>query len=183
MTTIDDRLAPRELAYCGLFGAAALLLPTLFHLLQLGRALMPMYLPLMILPFFVRPLPAATTAGLTPLLSAAVTGMPPWYPPVAVLMALELATMALLLALLVRRWPSAHPAALLLPVLVLGRLLHVALVYGCARLIALPAGFLAGLSWLSGWPGILLMAIVVPTVVRIARATARPAGPLARGEA
>ena len=29
------RLDPRDLAYCGLFGAAALLLPVLFHLIHL----------------------------------------------------------------------------------------------------------------------------------------------------
>ncbi|MBK8480039.1 MAG: hypothetical protein IPL40_02520 [Proteobacteria bacterium] len=173
-------LDPRELAYCGLFGAAALLLPTLFHLLPLGRVFLPMYLPLMTLPFFVRPLPAATTAGLTPLISAAVTGMPPWYPPIALLMALELAAMALLLARLAGRWPRAHAALLLLPVLVLGRALAFALAVGCARIIALPAGFLTGLSWLSGWPGVILMALVVPGVARIARSAARPTTACAR---
>jgi hypothetical protein len=31
----------------------------------------------------------------------------------------------------------------------------------------LPAGFLAGLSFFAGWPGLLLIAVVVPTLVRI----------------
>ncbi len=171
-----DRINPRELAYCGLFGAAALLLPLLFHLVHLGRVFMPMYLPLCTLPFFVRPLPAATTAALVPLLSAAVTGMPPFFPPVAVFMALELAAMAGLVAALARRWPRANEWLVLLPVLLLGRGLYVALVYAFALVIRLPADFLAGVSFLSGWPGIILMAVVVPPVARVGRRAAR-AGP------
>ncbi|MFO7652386.1 MAG: ECF transporter S component, partial [Candidatus Krumholzibacteriia bacterium] len=66
---IDTELSARELAFCGLFGAAALLLPVLFHVVHLGRLFMPMYLPLVALAFFVRPLPAAVTALMTPLLS------------------------------------------------------------------------------------------------------------------
>ena len=69
----------RELAYCGLFGAAAMLLPVVFHLLKLGSMFMPMYLPLIALAFFVGPLPAALTSFMTPLLSGVLTGMPPFF--------------------------------------------------------------------------------------------------------
>jgi hypothetical protein len=165
--------SPRDLAFCGLFGAAALLLPLLFHVFRLGHVFMPMYLPLCTLPFFVRPLPAAVTAALAPLLSGAVTGMPPFYPPVAVLMSIELAIMAGLIAVIVRRWPAANEWLVLVPVLLFGRVLYVALVYAVSRLIGLPAGFMAGLSLLSGWPGILLMVLVVPPVARLRRRTVR----------
>jgi len=170
---MSHHLSSRELAYCGLFGAASLLLPLLFHLLHLGHVFMPMYLPLCTLPFFVRPLPAAITAALSPVLSGAVTGMPPFYPPVAVFMALELAVMAGLIALVMRRWPRANEWLVLIPVLLLGRVLYVALVYGFSLVIQLPAGFMAGLSFFSGWPGIILMAVVVPPVARGGRRTAR----------
>ena len=49
---MNQRLLPRELAYSGVFGAAALLLPVLFHLVRLGAVFMPMYLPLVALAFF-----------------------------------------------------------------------------------------------------------------------------------
>ncbi len=163
-----DRILPRELAYCGLLGAAALLLPPLFHLVRLGHVFMPMYLPLVALAFFVRPLPAAATALLPPLLSGAVTGMPPFYPPVAVFMAIELAMMGLLIASVRRRWPHANEMFVLVPVLLLGRVLYVGLVYGFSRLIELPAGVMAGLSLLAGWPGLVLMTVVIPPVVRLA---------------
>jgi hypothetical protein len=50
--------------------------------------------------------------------------------------------------------------------LLIGRALHVGLVYLFSLAIALPAGFLAGLSFLSGWPGIILMIAVIPAVVK-----------------
>ena len=160
-------LSPRELAYCGLFGAAALLLPLLFHLIRLGHVFMPMYLPLVALAFFVRPLPAAVTALIVPLLSGAVTGMPPFYPPVAVFMSIELAVMAALIAALVAWRPWLNEWLVLVPVLLLGRILYVGLVYAFSLVIQLPAGFMAGLSLLTGWPGVILMVLTVPPVARI----------------
>ena len=161
-------ISPRELAYCGLFGAAALLLPTLFHLVRLGHVFMPMYLPLVALAFFVRPLPAAVTAAIVPLLSSLATGMPPLYPPIGPVMALELATMAALIAAVRRRWPRANELMVLVPVLLLGRVLAIAFAAAFASVVELPAGFVAGLSFLSGWPGIVLMIVVVPVIVHSA---------------
>ena len=175
------KLSPPELALSGLFGAAALVLPFLFHLVHLGGLFMPMYLPLMTLALLVRPGPAAATALVAPLLSAALTGMPPFYPPVAVFMALELAVMAALLSWLHRRWPSISVLFLLVPVLLLGRILSVGLVYAFSRMMTLPAPFLAGVSLLSGWPGIVLMLVVVPVLVRMAGSTTR-GSPVAGGK-
>ncbi|MBP8303419.1 MAG: hypothetical protein KBE04_04755 [Phycisphaerae bacterium] len=162
-------LPARDLALCGVFGAAALVLPALFHVVQLGHVLMPMYLPLVTLAFFVRPLPASATACIVPLLSGAVTGMPPFYPPVAAFMALELAAMAGLIAALVQWRPKINEWLVLIPVLLLGRCLYVGLVYVFSLIVELPAGFLAGLSFVKGWPGILLMVAVVPPVAKIRR--------------
>lgn len=170
-------LSHRDLAYCGLFGAAALLLPVLFHLVHLGHVFMPMYLPLVTLAFFVRPVPAAVTALITPLLSGLATGMPSFYPPVAVFMALELAITVTVVSLIVQRWPGANPLLVLAPVLVLGRVLYVVLVYVFSLAISLPATFMAGLSVLTGWPGVLLMLAVVPPVVRAGARTAGRAAP------
>jgi len=183
---VRSRLSPRELAYCGLFGAAALLLPTLFHLVRLGHVFMPMYLPLVTLAFFVRPLPAAVTALVTPLLSGAVTGMPPFFPPVAVFMSIELAVMSAVIAWIVQRRPRVQEWMVLVPVLLLGRALYVGLVYAFSLAIHLPAAFMAGLSLLGGWPGIILMVVVVPPLARMRQRTARsstihtPAGPRER---
>jgi hypothetical protein len=157
-----DLVTVRELAYAGVFGAAALLLPIVFHVLQLGRVFMPMYLPLVALAFLVRPLPAAATGFVSPLISGALTGMPPFYPPVAVLMAVELGLTALVISSLNARFPRANPWLLLAPVLVAGRFLYLGLVYGFARIVELPAGFVATASLLTGWPGVVLMLVVIP---------------------
>ena len=169
---MSHQISPRELSYCGLFGAAALLLPVIFHMVRLGHVFMPMYLPLVALGFFVGPLPAAITAFLAPLLSGALTGMPPFYPPTAVTMALELAAMSALIAFLVRRWPGYNIWAVLLPVLLLGRVINIGLVYAISLLIHLPAAYMAGLSLLSGWPGIILMVVVIPAIARMGRKAA-----------
>ncbi len=170
-------LSAAELAYCGLFGAVGLLLPVLFHLFHLGRVFLPMYIPLVALGFFVRPGPAAATGALVPLLSGAVTGMPPFYPPVAVFMALELSAMAAIIAAVRARWPRANEWLLLGATLAFGRGLYVALVYLFALVVELPAGFLAGLSLLSGWPGLILMMVAIPPIARAAAGRRQGAAP------
>ena len=168
---IPMSVSSSDLARCGLFGAAALLLPTLFHLLHLGHVFMPMYLPLVTLGFFATPMTAAVTSFLTPLLSGAVTGMPPFFPPIAFFMAIELSIMSGLIAMIVGRRPTTPTLAILIPVLILGRVLYVGLVYATSLFLALPAGLIAGLSLLSGWPGIILMIAVIPGLARF-----RPTG-------
>jgi hypothetical protein len=119
------------------------------------------------LAFLVRPRFAAGTALLVPILSALLTGMPPFFPPVALIMALELSLMAFLIAWVRGRLPRLPSLALLLPALVLGRILNVAMAWGLAHAMNLPAGFLAGLSLIAGWPGLILMAVVVPAVLAV----------------
>jgi len=162
-------VAPRQLAFGGLFGAAALALPALFHLVQLGHVFMPMYIPLMVLPFFVRFGVAGITALLVPVLSALITGMPPLIPPVAPVMSVELALMAAVLAMLRVRWPRVTPVALLAPVLIAGRFVNAGLMYLAAGALDLPAGFVAGISFVAGWPGVLLMIFVIPPIALLAR--------------
>jgi len=165
----------REFAYCGLFGATALLLPVIFHLLHLGHIFMPMYLPLVTLAFFVSPRLSALTAFLVPVLSGIATGMPPFYPPVAPVMALELAIMSLIIGIVHASLPRVHTLLILLPVLMVGRVLNLGLMYLAAQFVNLPGKFIAGLSLLSGWPGIVLMMVVIPPVVRLSKIHSRPA--------
>lgn len=158
----------RELAYGGIFGAAALLLPVLFHVVHLGHVFMPMYLPLVALAFFAEIRVSCLTALIVPVLSGAVTGMPPFYPPVAPVMSVELAFMAVLIVGL-RKTCARLPVWLVLAVaLTAGRGVSTGLLFGIAKVISLPAGYVAGLSLLSGWPGIVLMMVVIPPLVRLA---------------
>jgi len=162
-------LKPRDIAYCAVFGAAAMLLPVIFHVFHLGSMLMPMYLPLVTLSFFVGPIPATLTALLLPLLSASITGMPPFYPPIAFIMSLELATMCGIIALARMVLPKINELIILIPVLFLGRCIGIGLIYLMALFMKLPATFVVGASLLSGWPGIILMIIAIPAIIRISR--------------
>lgn len=159
------RTTPRDLAYAGVFGAMALLLPMLFHLVHLGHVFMPMYLPLLALAFFVRPPAAVTTAVVTPIISGVLTGMPPFYPPVAPMMSIELGLASLAISAVCVRWPRANPWLVLVPVLLLGRVLYLGLVYAFALFIDLPPKFYAGASLIKGWPGVILAIIVLPPVI------------------
>ncbi len=165
--TDPARPSSRELSYAGLFGAAALLLPAVFHLLQLGHAFMPMYIPLVALGFLVSGRIAGITGFLVPLISAALTGMPPIYPPISMIMAIEIGTMAAAIGWLRTTRPGRSTIALLFPVLVAGRVLNFGLSYLVAALMSLPAGFVAGLSFIAGWPGVILMLLVIPPLVRL----------------
>jgi len=171
-----NELEPRDWAYCGVFGASAMLLPTLFHLLHLGSIFLPMYIPLFALSFVVRPYPSALTAALVPLLSSLLTGMPPIYPPTAPIMAAELAVATAVTSLLASRFPHRAPVLYLLPILLAGRGLNALLHYAVARVMELPAEFLAGFSFFSAWPGMVLILLVVPVFARTSKAY-RPVGP------
>jgi hypothetical protein len=81
----------------------------------------------------------------------------------------ELAVMAVLLALLRKRWPLVAPVILLIPVLVFGRVVNAAIMYIIAGFLGLPAGFVAGISFFAGWPGVILMLLVVPPIAHLAR--------------
>jgi len=143
-----------------------LVLPALFHSLGMGRVFLPMYLPVLV-GAFVLPLRWAVALGvLTPLLSALLTGMPPWFPPVALWMSLELGLSSLAANRLGRRLPVAWALA---ASLLLGRCVYAGLVYATAQLLELPSAPLALASWLSVWPGLLLAMLVVPTSVAALR--------------
>lgn len=172
MTTQDPgnraAVSGRELAFGGLFGAAALVFPFFFHMLHLGHVFMPMYLPLMALAFFVRPAIASLVGVLVPILSGLLSGMPPFFPPVAPVMSLELGCMAGALAFLRKRWPAVPVLLHLVPVLIMGRIVNTVLLYASSLWMELPAAFIAGISFASGWPGILLMLVVLPPLSRFA---------------
>lgn len=159
----------RELSAAGLFGATALLLPAVFHLLHLGSFFMPMYIPLIALAFLAPPAIAVWTAVIVPLLSCLLTSMPPLYPPIAPVMAVELGLMCLVIALIQKKKPTINRWVTLTAALVLGRLFNFGALFLLAKIMGLPAGFIAGLSLISGWPGVLLILIVVPPAISLVK--------------
>jgi hypothetical protein len=157
----------RPISRAAVVTALGLVLPPLFHALNLGHVFLPMYLPILGGAFLLPAGWAAAVGFATPLISCLATGMPPLMPPVAAWMAVELAGMAALGALLARR--GRWSAWLVVPVVLLaGRAVYLGLVYLTAPWLGLPAGLFTLAALLSGWPGMILAVVVVPAAVQLA---------------
>jgi hypothetical protein len=170
----DAPLDLGEISRAALVTAAGLALPWVFHALRLGHVFLPMYLPLLAGAFVLKPRTAAAAAFATPLASAVVTGMPPFFPPIAPWMAVELGLMAPLASLLHRR-RALPPWAIVAIVLLVGRLVYAALVYATGLWLNLPARVMTVASLLAGWPGMILALVAVPAAVRVLERTRRTA--------
>ena len=154
-----------DLVLAGLFMALALVFPLLFHAVGLGSAFLPMFFPIMAAGFLVA-LPAALVVGvMSPLVSAFLTGMPPFFPPLAFIMMAEGLVLTLVPALLYRQlkinaWISAIIAMLL------DRLVMLAAILLLSRMLDLPEGVLTMASLLKGLPGTILIPLVIPSLVK-----------------
>lgn len=93
-------MTTRKLAYGGLFVALALALPSMFHLVGLGKVFLPMHIPVLFSGFICGPIIGALVGMVSPILSALITGMPPLMPPIAQAMVVELGLYGLLTGLL-----------------------------------------------------------------------------------
>ena len=144
--------------------ALGLTLPMAFHAVGLGSKFAPMLLPL-VLNGFLSPLPwAVLTGAVVPLISALLTGMPPLYPPVALLLCLEGAVSAGVAAALYR--VSRRIWLPLIASIVCGRAAALALTWFAARWLGLPPAIASLAALAQGLPGIALQLAVIPLVVR-----------------
>jgi len=153
----------RGMVISAALGALALVLPVAFHAAGLGSKFLPMLLPLL-LNGFLSPFSWAVLTGATvPLVSALMTGMPPLYPPVALVMSCECAVLAGVAALLYRATrPRIWPA--LLAAIVAGRATSLGLSWTLAAQFGLPR-WAPVASLLQGLPGVALQLAVVPIVL------------------
>lgn len=154
-----------DLLLGGLFMALALVFPVLFHAVGLGSAFLPMFFPIMAAGFLVA-LPAAIVVGvMSPLVSAILTGMPPFFPPLVFIMMAEGLVLTVVPALLYRQlkinaWVSALIAMLM------DRLVMLAAILLLSRMLDLPEGVLTVASLLKGLPGTILIPLVIPSLVK-----------------
>ena len=163
----DALVRARELALAGMLGALGLLLPIGFHALGWGgKVFLPMHLPVLAAGFLVSPATAVTLGVVVPLLSSLLTGMPPLAPPVAALVALELAAKAGLASVLYRT--LRLPMWVVLPVVILADwgVLAVAVWWGAAlfEIKGSVPNYVAGAVLLS-LPGTILQLAIVPAMV------------------
>lgn len=145
--------------------ALAVVLPMAFHAVGLGSKFLPMLLPLLLNGFLSTWPWAILAAAIAPWLSALLTGMPPIYPPVALVMSCECVVMAGAAAFIypaIRRriWPA------LLAAIVLSRAVDFLLMWLLAPQFHLPGAIAAALSVAGGFPGVILQLVLVPLILK-----------------
>jgi hypothetical protein len=145
--------------------ALALTLPVAFHAVGLGSKFLPMLLPLLLNGFLV-PVPwAVFTGAVVPPASGLLTGMPPLYPPVALIMSCEGAVLGGLAAAVYRvTRPRIWPG--LVVAVVSARATSLALTWWVARTLGLPPTLSSVASFVQSLPGVVLQLAVVPIVIR-----------------
>ena len=154
----------RDLVRTALVLSLSLVFPALFHLFGGGGVFLPLFWPLLMGALFISPVAAGTSGVLAPLFSSVLLGMPPLFPPVALLMAVEGGFMVGLCALWMPRVKASRRWLPLVLVLLADRVL----VWGVLILVGgswgLPPRASAWALTLQGLPGLGLMLLVVPAV-------------------
>jgi hypothetical protein len=145
--------------------ALAIVLPMAFHAAGLGSKFLPMLLPLLLNGFYSFWPWAVLAAVIAPWLSAALTGMPPVYPPVALVMSCECALLAGVASVLYRAgkrrvWPA------LLCAIVLSRATAFLMTWLLAKRFHLPGALAAAVTIVEGLPGVVLQLILIPIVLK-----------------
>lgn len=162
--TSNPPASGRDILLGALFMATALVLPIVFHAIGLGSEFLPMFPPI-IMAAFLTSLPVALIVGsLSPLVSAVLTGMPPFFPPIAWIMVLEGVAMVAVIHFLYHRLKWGISLTLLLALLAERAVLLGAVVL-VSRWLELPSGVLGLISVIRGAPGILIMMIALPALV------------------
>lgn len=159
----------RKLVFTALFIAMGIVLPIAFHLFPNGgRTFLPMHIPVLLCGLVAGPLSGLACGILTPLLSSAMTGMPP----AAVLpgMTVELACYGMLSGLFMKSLPIQSRTGRIYASLILAMLIGRAIA-GLFQAFIFQAGSYTLSLWLSGYfltglPGILLQLVLVPLIVR-----------------
>ena len=155
----------RAMVVSAAIAALALTLPVAFHAVGLGSKFLPMLLPLLLNGFLV-PVPwAVFTGACVPLASGLLTGMPPLYPPVALIMSCEGAILGGVAAAIYRVTRPRIWLALILAV-VCGRAVSFALTWWLSGKFGLPPALASLGAFVQALPGVALQLAVVPVVVR-----------------
>ena len=161
-----------KLVYASLFLALALALPFLTgHIPQIGIMLTPMHFPVLLCGYLCGWQWGAVVGFVAPLLRSVLFGMPVMYP-MAVCMALELATYAAVSGVLYRSLPQKRGFLYLslAVAMISGRMVWGLARFLCAGLDINAFGLSAFWTGAVGMsvPGILLQLLIVPALVMVA---------------
>ena len=169
---MDKRKKPYPWVASAMFLALALVLPFLTgQIRQIGNALCPMHIPVLLCGFFCGPWYGLAVGLIAPILRFFLFGMPSPLMPLGLAMSLELSTYGLVSGLLYRKLRKKKSGVLLslVSAMIAGRL-----VWGAASVILYGVGrsefgwmaFLSG-AVLNALPGILLQLVLIPVLVTV----------------
>lgn len=161
---MHNNIEINNLVIAVLFAALGIAVPILFHLVGLGSIFLPMYLPLITGAFLLTGVNALLMGLFTPLISALLTGMPPFYPPIVFIMSVQLGVVCFFISYITHRFKVNILITLSLAV-VIDRLLLIVFYYMIIPLFHIDFGLYTAYDLLKGIPGIILILILVPLVV------------------
>lgn len=156
-----------QLVLSGIFIALGIVFPMIFHLFGgAGPIFLPMHIPVLLGGFFLTPLYAMLVGAITPFLSSLLTGMPPAFPMMPIMM-LELSVYGLGISVICKKI-SRNPWLALVPTMILGRLAAGLMVFILSSFFAAklpsPYVFMTG-AVVRGIPGIIIQLIFIPIIV------------------
>lgn len=156
----------QQLTLSGLFLAIGLVLPSLFHAVpNAGKVFLPMHIPVLMAGLLLDPMYAVGVGILTPLLSNLITGMPPTFPMLPIMIC-ELAAYGLFASLLNHKTKLHYMVVLVLTMLI-GRVLGGLAAFVMTKAFALqlppPHLWIWG-SITVGLPGIIIQLILIPAI-------------------
>lgn len=159
----------RKLVWASILLALGILLPRIVNFvgsITLGNLISPMHIPVFLTALILGPFFGVVIGFITPLLSTLLTSMPPFSPPITVLMAFELAAFAFVAGYLYSK-KSKNIYLSLISAMIIGRL-----IYGLALLFIGPIfafsppflPFMRGV-FITGIPGMIIQLIVIPPII------------------
>lgn len=160
-----ERYDPRQLILVGFFGAMAVALPFLFHLISLGKEFLPLFIPIAIASFLLELRYSMPLCVLVPVLSFFLTGMPPiLVPPIGIIMMVELLVMVACNRTFYGKfhWNIYFSAFL---AIFIDRLVYLAILFFVADILKLPKMTFTLYAFIKSMPGIVLLIALVPSLV------------------
>jgi len=159
----------RKLVWASILLALGILLPRLINFVgsvTLGNLISPMHIPVFLTALILGPVFGTIIGFITPLISTLLTGMPPFSPPITVLMAFELAAFALVAGYIYSR-KGRNIYLALIAAMIIGRV-----IYGLALLVVGPIfafnppfiPFMKGV-FITGIPGMVIQLVVIPPII------------------
>jgi hypothetical protein len=155
----------RYVPLSALFAVLGILFPLLFHFIGLGSTFLPMFIPIVMASTLLPVKFAVSIAILTPFTSFLFTGMPPLYPPILLVIILELILVSFITSQL---YFSLRKPIIVTLLIALGadRLMLFLFVTYFAKYFGFPANFYSIAAVLYGFPGIILILVLIPLTLK-----------------